>query len=103
MAIFVCGDIHADISHISKRAMKKQNIKLTENDYLIILGDFGGVWYYPESRFYKQNVYLQKWLSKQPWTTLFVDGNHENHDLLNQYPVEVWNGGNVHHIVFQSS
>ena len=99
MAIFVCGDIHADISHISKRAMKKQNIKLTEKDYLIILGDFGGVWYYPESRFYKQNVYLQKWLSKQPWTTLFVDGNHENHDLLNQYPVEVWNGGNVHHIV----
>ena len=99
MAIFVCGDIHADISHISKRAMKKQNIKLTENDYLIILGDFGGVWYYPESRFYKQDVYLQKWLSKQPWTTLFVDGNHENHDLLNQYPVEVWNGGNVHHIV----
>ena len=99
MAIFVCGDIHADISHISKRAMKKQNIKLTEKDYLIILGDFGGVWYYPESRFYKQDVYLQKWLSKQPWTTLFVDGNHENHDLLNQYPVEVWNGGNVHHIV----
>ena len=40
MAIFVCGDIHADISHISKRAMKKQNIKLTEKDYLIILGDF---------------------------------------------------------------
>ena len=99
MAIFVCGDIHADISHISKRAMKKQNIKLTENDYLIILGDFGGVWYYPESRFYKQDVYLQKWLSKQPWTTLFVDGNHENNDLLNQYPIEVWNGGNVHHIV----
>ena len=99
MAIFVCGDIHADISHISKRAMKKQNIKLTEKDYLIILGDFGGIWYYPESRFYKQDVYLQKWLSNQPWTTLFVDGNHENHDLLNQYPIEEWNGGNVHHIV----
>lgn len=99
MAIFVCGDIHADISHISKRAMKKQNIKLTEKDYLIILGDFGGVWWYPESRFYKQDVYLQKWLSNQPWTTLFVDGNHENHDLLNQYPIEEWNGGNVHHIV----
>ena len=79
--------------------MKQQNIILTENDYLIILGDFGGVWYYPESRFYKQDAYLQKWLSKQPWTTLFVDGNHENHDFLNQYPIEEWNGGNVHHIV----
>ena len=93
------SDIHADISHISKKAMKQQNIMLTEKDYLIILGDFGGVWYYPESRFYKQDVYLQKWLSKQPWTTLFIDGNHENHDLLNQYPIEEWNGGNVHHIV----
>lgn len=99
MAIFVCGDVHADISYISKKAMKEQNIRLTENDYLIILGDFGGVWYYPESRFYKQDAYLQKWLSKQPWTTLFVDGNHENHDLLNQYPIEEWNCGNVHHIV----
>ena len=93
------SDIHGEITHISKKTMKKQNLKLTENDYLIICGDFAGVWFYPESRYYKQDLYLQKWLSKQPWTTLFVDGNHENHDLLNQYPVEEWHGGKVHHIV----
>ncbi len=29
---------------------------------------------------------------------LFVDGNHENFDLLNVYPVEIWNGGKVHKI-----
>ena len=27
-----------------------------------------------------------------------VDGNHENHDLLNEYPIEMWNGGKVHRI-----
>ena len=93
------GDIHGEIHYISKKTMEKQNIHLTENDYLIICGDFGGVWYYPESRYYKKDAYLQKWLSQQPWTTLFVDGNHENHDLLNQYEISEWNGGKVHHIV----
>ncbi|MEE4567116.1 hypothetical protein V2U94_05675 [Paenibacillus polymyxa] len=32
------------------------------------------------------------------FTTLFIDGNHENHDMLDEYPVEVWNGGKVHKI-----
>ena len=27
---------------------------------------------------------------------LFIDGNHENFDKLNSYPVETWNGGKVH-------
>ena len=29
---------------------------------------------------------------------MFVDGNHENFDLLNSYPVEEWNGGRIHKI-----
>ena len=29
---------------------------------------------------------------------MFVDGNHENFDLLNQYPGELWNGGEIHRI-----
>ena len=31
-----------------------------------------------------------------PFTTLFVDGNHENFDLLNTLPEKEWNGGRVH-------
>ncbi len=27
---------------------------------------------------------------------MFVDGNHENFDRLESYPVEMWNGGKVH-------
>lgn len=34
-------------------------------------------------------------LSALPYTLLFVSGNHENFDLLEQYPVSEWHGGNV--------
>ena len=36
--------------------------------------------------------------ARLPFTTLFVDGNHENFDMLGAYPVEIWNGGKVHKI-----
>ncbi len=39
-----------------------------------------------------------KFYEELPFTTLFVDGNHENFTLLNQYPVTTWNGGKVHKI-----
>ena len=38
------------------------------------------------------------WLEGKPFTTLFVDGNHENFDRLYAYPVEEWHGGKVHKI-----
>lgn len=38
------------------------------------------------------------WLDCKPFTTLFVDGNHENFDRLYEYPVEEWNGGKIHRI-----
>lgn len=37
-------------------------------------------------------------MDSQPWTTLFVDGNHENFELLDDYPVSSWHGGKVHFI-----
>ena len=32
----------------------------------------------------------------EKYTIAFVDGTHENFDLLEQYPVQEWNGGTVH-------
>ena len=32
------------------------------------------------------------------FTTLFVDGNHENFELLDRYPVSEWNGGKAQFI-----
>ena len=38
------------------------------------------------------------WLDSQPFTTLFVSGNHENYDRLDAYPVEEWNSGKIQRI-----
>ena len=70
--------------------------QMTKKDYVIICGDFGGVWdYIIES---KSEKYWLDWLNNKNFTTLFVDGNHENFTRLYNYPVEKWNGGKVHKI-----
>lgn len=55
-------------------------------------GDFGFVWDTPSHRYF-----LAK-LTAVPFTIAFVDGNHEDFDLLATYPVVEWNGGKVHKI-----
>lgn len=71
-----------------------QQKQLTKSDYVIIAGDFGLIWDGS-----KEDQYWLKWLDKtKSFTTLFIDGNHENFDLLEEYPVEIWNGGKVHRI-----
>ncbi|WP_236421151.1 metallophosphoesterase family protein [Paenibacillus sp. JJ-223] len=96
MAIYITGDIHGTIS-VNKRLNSKnfpQQKQLTKDDYVIILGDFGLIWNGSH-----EDEYWLKWLNKtKPFTTLFIDGNHENFDLLEEYPVEQWNGGMVHRI-----
>ena len=70
---------------------------MTKNDYVIICGDFGGVWTFEEENSREKEAL--DWLNNKKFTTLFVDGNHENFTrLYNDYPVEEWNGGKVHKI-----
>lgn len=92
--IFVTGDIHGthDIGKLSDKAFP-EGVSLDKDDYLIICGDFGLVW----SGDNFESHWLD-WLSDMPWTTLFVDGNHENHDMLDAMPVEQWHGGKVHFV-----
>ena len=92
MAIFITGDTHGDIDfHKLNSKNFPTGRTLTKQDYVIICGDFGGVWDGG-----KYDRYIQRWYANKPWTTLFVDGNHENHDVLDTYPVTIWNGGKVH-------
>ena len=94
MRLFITGDTHGDIDfHKLNTKNFPQGTQLTKQDYVIVCGDFGAVWDGAKS-----DKYLQKWYNEKPWTTLFIDGNHENHDLLNSYPVSEWNGGKVHFI-----
>ena len=92
--IYITGDTHGmiDWEKINTTRFPEQK-ELTKDDYLIILGDFGGVWDGAE-----QDRYILKTYDKRNFTTLFIDGNHENHDLLDKYPVENWNGGKVNRI-----
>ena len=83
------GDTHGDFSRFNLKNFKNQ-IKMTKNDFVIICGDFG-IWD-------KSDEKLWDWLENKPFTTLFVDGNHENYDLLKEYTVEPWNGGLVQKI-----
>lgn len=101
MTILVTGDIHGEhtIRKFSSRQMQRVlgclDRGLTKDDYLIIAGDFGLIWDAQESA---SERYWLDWLNEKPWTTLFVDGNHENHERLNNWPVDYWNGGKVHMI-----
>ena len=90
--IYITGDTHRSVHFEKLLVFAKNNPQLTKNDYVIIAGDFGGV-------FFEETLSEDlKHYSSLPFTVLFVDGNHENFTLLNSYPVSLWNGGKVHKI-----
>lgn len=98
MSVFITGDIHGsyDIWKLDSDSFKNGN-GLTKDDCLIICGDFGLIWNYQGQDEHEE--YWLNWLEKKPWTTLFVDGNHECHPRLNNdYSVEEWHGGKIHKI-----
>lgn len=92
MSVWLTGDIHGDPTRFSKDSFYEQT-EMNKDDYVIILGDFGLVWNREKEN--KNERYWLDWLQDKPFTTLFIDGNHENFDRLYSYPVEEWNGGKV--------
>ena len=78
--IFVTGDCHSEFNKLSSAAFPEQK-DMTKDDVVIICGDFGGIWDTDTDSRY-ENYWLQ-WLDEKPFTTVFVDGNHENFDRLN--------------------
>ena len=88
MAIYITGDIHGKPERLSNKRLKLFGLELNNWDIVIVCGDFGILW----------NENDKYWLAEKPFTTLFVDGNHENYDLLYSYPVENLFGGKVHKI-----
>jgi len=88
--INITGDIHG-LTNFQKMGDPSLR-KMSSGDFLIICGDLGAV-FDQEKTEYMVNIY-----SYMPFTILFVDGNHENFDILEQYPEEKWNGGVIHRI-----
>ena len=70
--IYVTGDIHGNISRIN---VKRHRYHWDENDFVIIAGDCGLLW---ANKPTPKELSLYNWLANQQFTTLFVDGNHQN-------------------------
>lgn len=87
--VYVTGDTHGDFSRFQKTRIKK----LKKGDTLIICGDFGFIW--DGSK--KEQKILRK-LGKSKFNICFIDGTHENFELLEQYKISEWNGGKVRRI-----
>lgn len=87
--VYITGDTHGDLDFFKDPRLKK----LTEDDTLIICGDFGFIWDGSE----KEKRALKQ-LEKKKYTICFLDGVHENFDILDSYKPYRYKGGNAHKI-----
>lgn len=92
--VFITGDTHGNID-INKLNSKCFSVgcTLTKNDIVIICGDAGFVWYGDD----RDSKFID-WISNKPWTTVYVDGNHENFNALCKYPIVNFKGARAHKI-----
>lgn len=123
--VYITGDTHGptpfglhSVDGYGPRFNKEnfpEQKEMTRDDFVIICGDFGGIWNY-DSRYddtysaFKDKIFLEHgeskeekywldWLGKKKFTLLFCDGNHENHDrLAKAYPEVGFHGGRAHKI-----
>ncbi len=96
--IYITGDTHGELSHFLQLA-KAGEPKWTAADTLIVCGDFGFIWANPEDEEgYAYDQARLDELAQKPYKILFVDGNHENFDVLYAYPLEDGFGGTVRRI-----
>lgn len=87
--IYVTGDTHGR----KNKWTEQIEPVLHDGDTVIVCGDFG-VGFWAEDREGEEAFYDH--LASQNYTVLFLDGNHENFDQLNDYPTQVRYDGNVH-------
>ena len=92
MSIFITGDCHGEWNRRFNTKNFPEQKTMTKEDFVIVCGDFG---YWTAS---EQQDHWLDWLNRKPFTTLFVDGNHENFDGLYSMPAESWKGGRIHRV-----
>ncbi len=99
MTTFVTGDTHSDpLKRFEKLfgwVEQKGKTPLTKDDVVLIAGDFGVVWGDGTPKDIRIENSILDTLESMPFTTLFIDGNHENFDRLMRFPVESRYCGNV--------
>jgi len=94
MAILFTGDMHgARGIHRLDPASFPEGEVLDRDDFVIIAGDFQVI--YDHGGLTRDEQQMLDWLSARPWTTLFIDGNHEHMPRLRSLPLEKRFGGMV--------
>ncbi len=99
--IYLTGDTHGgvDMKKLSVKNLKRNGIELTSNDYLIITGDFGFPFSPIDIKLYEEGsgeyLFWINWFKERPYTILFIDGNHDNHDWWKKQEVTEMFGGRV--------
>ncbi len=87
--IYVTGDLHGDLKRFSAPALRA----LKKGDTLLVCGDFGFLW-----QGGAQEEKALDAIAKRHYQIAFVEGTHDNLELLRACPREEWNGGQVHRI-----
>ena len=104
MRLYITGDIHGSIKRFLPDKWEKKGFPhMSEDDYVLVLGDFGIPWesmplWGDEVHEGKDDADKLDYLAEIPATFLFIDGNHENFEMLYRYPKEEWNGGKIHRL-----
>ena len=109
--IYLTGDTHGgiDMRKLMNEVLEANDIHIQKGDYLIITGDFGFPFSPSDIEAYRkckdpfgvshwidrEYTYWIEWLCKQPYTILFVDGNHDNHEWWTKQEVSEMFGGKV--------
>lgn len=87
--LYVTGDTHGDIERFKTKIVKS----LKKTDTLIVCGDFGFLW---DSSLGEQKIL--KWLTKRRYKILFIEGTHDNLDMIGSYPLTDFCGGKARKI-----
>lgn len=87
--VYITGDMHGEPERFADPKLKK----LKKTDTLIVCGDFGFLW--DGSR--GEQKFLKK-IGKMKFNVCFIDGTHENFEMLKEYPIEDFCGGKARHI-----
>ena len=88
--IYITGDTHGDNDY--DKLYKLRDFNITRDDTLIILGDAGICWI-GELTDYYISLYERIGI-----TIIYVDGNHENFDKLETFPIVEYHGALMHKI-----
>ena len=100
--IYLTGDTHGEFANRLTPLRVLGEEKWTSRDKLIVLGDFGLI-FYPRMDMFMNKIALERekiaFLESKKYEILWIDGNHENFDrLTSEFPEEERYGGTVRKI-----